>query len=77
MVDGVTEGTNRSVRELYQNPADVAPVSEVADEAWAAANKHILHRPVGKPARRVKKLIGIFPGYVRKVYAGLLESYDG
>jgi len=77
MVDGVTEGANRSVRELYQNPADVAPVSEVADEAWAAANKTILHRPVGKPARRVKKLIGIFPGYVRKIYAGLLESYDG
>jgi NAD(P)-dependent dehydrogenase (short-subunit alcohol dehydrogenase family) len=77
MVVDAVEGTNRAVKEMYADPGDIAPVSLVAEEAWAAANETVLHRPVGKPARRVKRIVGLFPGYVRKLYGSFYDTFDG
>lgn len=76
MVMDAVEGTNRSVKEMYQNPDDIAPVALVAEEAWAAAEKTILHRPVGKPARRIKRMVGLFPFMARKLYADFFKTYE-
>ncbi len=77
MVVSTPEGANRSVKEMYADPGDIEPVSLVAEEAWAAANKTVLHRPVGKPARQVKRVVGLFPGYVRKLYGTFYDTFDG
>lgn len=58
--------TNRAVRQQVTDAGlDIAPVSEVADAAWAAVHGDRLHTPVGKTAKNLQFAARWTPGRLR------------
>lgn len=67
LLDGVTSGSNRTIRETVTAAGmELTPVVTVAEAAWAAVHGDAVHTYVGKTARRMAFAARWMPGALRK-----------
>ncbi len=67
LLDGVTSGSNRTIRETVTAAGmELTPVDMVAEAAWAAVHGDAVHTYVGKTARRMAFAARWMPGALRK-----------
>jgi NAD(P)-dependent dehydrogenase (short-subunit alcohol dehydrogenase family) len=67
LLDGVTSGSNRTIRETVTAAGmELTPVETVAEAAWAAVHGDAVHTYVGKTARRMAFAARWMPGALRK-----------
>ncbi len=67
LLDGVTSGSNRTIRETVTAAGmELTPVETVAEAAWAAVHGDAVHTFVGKTARRMAFAARWMPGALRK-----------
>ena len=66
IIDGLVEGSNRSIREqITEAGLEITPVEEAAKAAWAAVHGERLHTTVGRTAKQMAFAARWMPGRLR------------
>lgn len=67
LLDQVSADSNEPARDrLSASGFEISPVQDVAKAAWDAVHGDRVHVPVGKMARRLRRLARFFPGLIAK-----------
>ncbi|MET3712356.1 NAD(P)-dependent dehydrogenase (short-subunit alcohol dehydrogenase family) [Sphingomonas trueperi] len=67
LLDQPAGGSNQHIRENVRRAGlEITPVGEVAEAAWAAVHRTVLHTRVGKTARKLWFAARWMPGALRK-----------
>jgi NAD(P)-dependent dehydrogenase (short-subunit alcohol dehydrogenase family) len=75
IISGVSEGTNRSGKEMLQAAGImVSPVSIIGPAAWEAVHGNKVHTPVNKMAKQLAFFARWMPGQLRKQKEGLTAN---